>query len=339
MIKTAMVGRQPQIATYRLDYGKLATLDNQKIDGLTEQYHKITASYVLAHCIAKQVEAGIDIISEGEVFRTDYWSYFLSYMDGVEKVEPVMANIKGQWRTPWVVSGIPKLKFNVSAADWETAQVLTSKPVKITIPGPLTLATYVDLVKSEFSLETLAEHFSALINKEILHLVSKGCMHIQVDDPQLAIKPDSALKFGIQAMGNCFKDVPNEVNKYLHVCRGYPNADTFKEATNKASEDCYLEIMHSLNESPVDIISIENAFHPSPEALFKIISNKTLMLGVINIKSSEVEEPTQIVTAVKKVLKFIPKERLILAPDCGCACDPNRFFMKMKNLVIAAKSF
>ena len=338
-MKTAMVGRQPQLLIYRKNGGELQTVADNQIPGMTNEYHKNVADFALSHCIAKQVESGIDIVSEGEVFRNDYWSYILTYMDGVIFDPENTTKVSTNWQTPWKINGIPKLRCNFLANDWLTAQLLTSKPVKITIPGPLTLATYLDVSQSKYNLETLTDHLSKLINNEILDAVKKGCRHIQVDDPQLAIQPDAALNFGIHLMGKCFDGVPNEVQKYLHVCRGYPNGTTFADSTNKASEDCYLQIMESLNESTIDVMSIENAFHPSPQALFEIISKKTLMLGVINIKSNEVETPEDIINSVESVLKFIPKERLILAPDCGCACDPNIFYNKMKNLVAAAKHF
>ena len=334
-----MVGRQPQTVIYRKNGGVLLADANNQIPGMTGEYHKNLADFALSHCIAKQVGSGIDIISEGEIFRNDYWSYILTFMTGVI-FEPIDYTKRlTTFKTGWSVNGIPKLKSNFLGNDWLKAQLLTSKPVKITVPGPLTLATYLDVSQSKFNLETLTNHLTKLINKEILHTVGKGCRHIQIDDPQLAIQPDAAINFGIDLMGKCFDGVPNEVQKYLHVCRGYPDGTTFENSTNKASEDCYLKIMESLNESTIDVVSIENAFHPSPDALFEIISKKTLMLGVINIKSNEIESPKDIINSVESVLKFIPKERLILAPDCGCACDPNIFYHKMNNLVTAAKQF
>lgn len=334
MIRTAMVGKQPEKGLYRIRGGQLVTYSPYS-EYLTRDFHRAACDYTIALSIQRQVEAGIDILSEGECLRDDYWQYILNYMDGLEKIEDPSNLGSSQWK----VFQKPSIKNSFLGTDWENAQRFSTKPVKITIPGPLTLASYVDILTLELTFETLAQKFSELINSEIKDAVAKGCKNIQIDDPQLAIQTERAKEFGIELMGACFKGVPDNINKFLHVCRGYPDAETFVECGNKASEDCYLEIMPLLDKSPVNIISIENAFHPSSDQLFKMVENKILMLGVVNIKSNRVETPNEIKRSVEHVLNFIPKDRLILAPDCGCACAPKSFIKKMQNLVKAADFF
>jgi len=322
MIQTAMVGRQPEKSAYRIRGGTLQIELELWHNDLSINYHNTVKDFNMALCIQRQVEAGIDILSEGEGFRDDYWQYILESMGGVEKVR----------NRYWKIISKPEITESFLGRDWAYAQHFTTKPVKITIPGPLTLASYVEIGTSEFNKETLTQCFSELINEQIKDAVAQGCKHVQVDDPQLAFQTDTANDYGIQLMGQCFDGVPDNVNKYLHVCRGYPNGETFSQSTNRATEDCYLKIMPFLDKSPVNIISIENAFHPNSGALFEMVENKTLMLGVINIKSNRIETPEEIRDNVEIVRRIIPDSRLIMAPDCGCACSPEAFRAKMHNL-------
>ncbi len=352
-MKTAMVGRQPHIQFGKSYYLRTA-ISTEIIHAadwhnlITSDWHKTTRDFILANCIGKQVESGIDIISEGECFRQDYWSYFLEFVDGIRPRVDNFSNRK------WQIFSPPELKVHFLAEDWKKAQSFTTKPVKITMPGPLTVATEVsrNLVDnreiSEKELELLAWQFAKAINTEILDAVQHGCTNIQIDDPQLAFQTKRAKNFAIECMSACFDNIPltltkdNKnvpIKKYLHVCRGYTEANTLEKATNKASADCYLEIMPLLLKSSVDIISIENAYHKSPDKLFESIGEKTLMLGSINVNSDKIETVDEIVKATEHVLQFIPKERIILAPDCGCNCGSSAFHTKMLNLAKAAKQF
>ena len=329
MIKTAMVGKQPERSLYRIRGGNLQMHLKPWHTNMSVKFHNAMKDFYMGLCIQRQVEAGIDILSEGEGLRDDYWQYFLEYTTGVEK----MGNMQ------WKAFAKPALKKNFLGDDWLYAQSFTTKPVKITIPGPLTLASYVEIVTSELNKETLAEQFSKLVNIQIKDAVLKGCKHIQVDDPQLAFQPEIARDYGIELVGQCFEGIPTDVSKYLHICRGYPNRQTFLDSTNKAKKDCYLGIMPLLDKSPVDVISIENAFYPNSDIIFEMCQTKTLMLGVINIKSNVVETPEQIEETINKARRFIPDHRLIMAPDCGCACNPEAFVAKMNNLGKASKLF
>lgn len=350
MIRTAMVGRQPtengeEVYRFRGKQLQFPTSNGLTLEesGFTLAYHLTTINGILARCIQEQVIAGIDILSEGECFRDDYWSYLLYNLDGIKVEGP-------QLYRQWDLFSELKLKHHFLADDWYQAQEFTTRPVKITIPGPLTVATYVseNLVNgrklSTKDFENLVAQLVPLINGEVLDASLKGCKHIQIDDPQLAYQPGLAKEFGIASMSACFDGVNSDVNRFLHVCRGYSSSKGYGNSMDglnegKAAADCYIEIMPLLDKAAIDVISIENAYHPNSPALFEMIENKTLMLGSTQINSDRVETPQEIVKVVENVLQLIPQQRLILAPDCGCLCNKKSFLQKMTNISKAAKMF
>ena len=268
--------------------------------------------------IKDQIECGIDIITDGEVRRENYIHYHCRHLEGIDfnKLTKKVA------RTGNYECWLPTITNKVSARDaflvneWQLAQKMSSKPVKITIPGPMTIT---DTISNEFynSPKKMGEDLAEAIKVEIDRLAKAGCKYIQVDEPLFARKPKEALEFGVQNLEKCFEGILNQdIEKITHICCGYPDK---LDAVNypKAPLNSYHEVAEMLDNSIIDSISIEDAHRYNNLNLLNKYKNKKIIFGVLKIASSKIDSQKDIYDRVKKVLNHIDKERLILAPDCG----------------------
>ena len=156
--------------------------------------------------------------------------------------------------------------------DWERAQQATDKPVKITMPGPLTVA---DTVADVFygDQKVLGRAIADALNKEVLSLANAGCKHIQIDEPLFARYPEKAIRFGIENLERAFHNCPKTVDRTTHICCGYPDKIDV-ENYPKAPLDSYKKIAIKLDRSIIDTVSIEDAHrYNNLEILARIVSS------------------------------------------------------------------
>ena len=222
--------------------------------------------------------------------------------------------------------------------DWIEAQKLSSRPVKVTLPGPMTIT---DTIANEYytSNKQLCEDLAQAINIEIKRLVDVGCKYIQVDEPLFARKPKQAIEYGISNLEKCFDSISSpDVEKITHICCGYPDK---LDAVNypKAPIESYNQISKLLDNSIIDCISIEDAHRYNDLTLLDKFRTKKIIIGLIKISSSVEETSQEINSRVKVLLEHIDRERLIAAPDCGLGLLPRKLAMKkLKTMVKAVKN-
>lgn len=319
MVQTTVVGRQShgRIGLIRRLAGDYVRPDSvvrmsEVLGGGTALTEKL-ARLQIREVIDDQNSLGLDIISEGETTRIDYWSHFVLSLSGTKA-----------YRSSIHSSGIEVIvndNLNYShdyiVSEWREAQSLTSKPVKITLPGPLTCARY---VRDEYyhSLRLLSLRMAECINYQAHRLAEAGCRFIQFDDCQLAYSPATAFDYGLEHLEICTRGLPDSVRTILHICRGTPGFVDRYENTGKAPDkNCYEFLLPEADQFPVDIISVEQAFHPTPISVFKNIHKKTLMVGVVDVASPHVESVEEIRQRALPFLELMGPDRLLLAPDCG----------------------
>ena len=288
--------------------------------------------------INDQIECGIDIITDGEVKRENYIHYHCRNLNGIDfnKLTKKTART-GNYSCylPTITNKInPSKPFLTN--DWHEAQKISKKPVKITIPGPLTIS---DTISNQYysSDKKMNEDLSLSINVEILRLIEKGCKYIQIDEPLFARKPKEALDYGIENLERCFYGCGDKVEKIVHICCGYPDK---LDAINypKAPLKSYFEISKYLDDSTIDVVSIEDAHRHNDLKLLEIFKKTKVIFGLIKIANSKIETVDEIDYRIKEALKFIDKNRLIAAPDCGLGhLSRNLAKIKLKNLVKAAR--
>ena len=322
---------------------------DRRQDDLTRTYsdyfhHRTTASEaafdrVTEEVVRDQVAAGIDIPTDGEVRREHYIYYHLRHVEGFDFERLTHRTMReGKWRArvPTVVGSLSTGSAFLPD-DWRKAQAVTDRPVKITVPGPLTI---IESTADAFYGDPgrLAMALADVLNVEIRRLAEAGCRWIQVDEPIFARQPQRALDFGIEALARCFYAVPDQVRRAVHICCGYP-AKLDEEAYDKADPDAYGLLADALDAAPVDAISLEDAHRHNDLRLLERFSNSLVLLGVIGIARNRVEPVEEIRTRLLEALQHIDPHRLIAAPDCGLIMlSRDLARAKLENLATAAKS-
>jgi 5-methyltetrahydropteroyltriglutamate--homocysteine methyltransferase len=291
--------------------------------------------------VTAQVDAGIDIPTDGEMRREHYIFYHLRHLNGVDFEHLQLREIRtGAWEreVPTIIDRIrPKDRF--LPYDYQIAQSYSSQPIKITVPGPMTIA---DTVADEHydDPRELNRDLADALNVEIRALAAAGCNHIQVDEPVFARKTDEALAFGIEDLERCFAGVPAQVQRVVHLCCGYPrHLDQPDEDVLKADPDAYVELAGTLDQAAVDAISIEDAHRPADLRLLELFERKTVILGLIAIAKTAVEPAEEIRNRLHEALSHIDSERLIAGPDCGLGMlDLATATSKLANLTTATNA-
>jgi len=278
--------------------------------------------------IKEQETAGIDIITDGEVRRE------IDFSKLTKKV------VRSGSYESWFPTIISKVTAGESflPKEWKMSQSFTKLPIKMTIPGPMSIS---DNTSNEYysDSKTMGIDLGNAINTEIKRLVDIGCKYIQVDEPLFARKPSEAIDYGIDNLERCFHGCPKEIVKIVHICCGYPDVLDAVDYP-KAPLESYWEISEALNSSIIDEISLEDAHRNNNLDLLDKFGSKTIILGVVKIASSEIESEEKIKQRVRQALEHIDKRRLILAPDCGLGFLPRKLCLqKLKIITKVAKSF
>jgi 5-methyltetrahydropteroyltriglutamate--homocysteine methyltransferase len=287
--------------------------------------------------VADQVEAGIDIPTDGEVRRENYIHYHCRHIEGVDFDTLTPKGVRGGTYTAELpsITGPVRARDHFLAADWRLAQSFTDRPVKITMPGPMTIAdTTVDLFYDDD--EKLGADLAEAINAEVRSLAEAGCRWIQIDEPVFARKPDRALAYGVEHLDRCFRGVPEGVTRAMHMCCGYPNAID-RDDYPKADRDAYHRLAEAVDRAALDAVSIEDAHRHNDLSLLKSFARVSVILGVVAIAKSRVEPVEEIRARLMAALDHIDAERLIAAPDCGLGLlGRERAREKLRNLCAAA---
>ena len=288
--------------------------------------------------VRDQVDAGIDVPTDGEVRRENYIFYQCRHLHGFDfehLTEKVARDGAFTARVPTITGAVASREL-ILARDWRIAQRVTDRPVKITLPGPMTIA---DSVANEFYPDprALGRVLAEVLNAEVRNLAAAGCRHIQVDEPVFARKPQQALEYGIEHLERVFHGVPEDVRRIVHMCCGYPSALDAPDYP-KADPQAYFRIVDAMDDASVDAVSIEDAHRPNDLTLLERYTRTTVLFGVVNIGRSRVESVDEITQRLGQALEHIDPDRLVAAPDCGLGLLGRDLAMqKLSNLCTAAR--
>jgi 5-methyltetrahydropteroyltriglutamate--homocysteine methyltransferase len=305
--------------------------------GMTDQLEVLDRA--TQEVVRTQVKLGIEIPTDGEVRRENYVYYHCRHLNGFDFANLIERMMRGgSWRAyvP-LVSGPVSARREFLTRDWRVAQSATKRPVKITLPGPLTI---IDSVVDGYYQDErqLGADLAEAINSEILALAEAGCRYIQVDEPVFAREPEKALAFGLDLLEHCFHKLPKAVTSTVHICCGYPDV-VDNEDYPKADPAAYFQLAEALECATVKAVSIEDAHRPNDLSLLERFSQTTVILGVIAIARSQVEPVDEIVSRLNRALQHIEPNRLMVAPDCGLGMLDRRIVVeKLKNMVTAARA-
>ena len=322
---TAIVGSYPKPADMYAGSGReLLNLDGAPIYALEQEIgtREFTerANQACLEAIADQNLAGIDLMTDGEERRGHYVYYILRRLGGIDferLTEKTIRNGAYLRRVPTIVG---KLSYQqpIVVADYTFTRKYAGGIPKIGLPGP---STVVDGVADDYyhgNQERLAMDSANAIRHEGEKLIEVGCRAIQFDDPVLLRYPDKAKAWGLTALQACFEGFEDQATFIVHICRGYPDKPLeHKGIVYKASTDYYQDILTWLSESTIDVVSIEGAQSNLDLPVLPAIGQKTVMLGVLDVGSNDVESTEQLVERGREAVRYIPARQLILAPDCG----------------------
>ncbi|MEC9092348.1 MAG: cobalamin-independent methionine synthase II family protein [Planctomycetota bacterium] len=289
--------------------------------------------------VQDQVNAGIDIPTDGEVGRENYIHYHCRHLENIDfqnLTQRPLRNGNYAARLP-TVRGPLRPRELFLRRDWKRAQKHTEKPVKITMPGPLTMT---DTLADGFYPDSvsLGKDIASALNQEVRDLANAGCRHIQIDEPLFARHPLRALDYGIENLERAFEGCPAEVTRTVHICCGYPDKID-RDDYPKAPLDSYERLAAALDESSIMAVSLEDAHRPNDLTLLEKFSRTTVLLGVVAIAKSRVETVEEIRSRLQLALNHIEPHRLMVAPDCGLGIlGRTRSVKKLRNLCQAARS-
>jgi 5-methyltetrahydropteroyltriglutamate--homocysteine methyltransferase len=284
--------------------------------------------------VAEQIEAGIDILCDGEQRRSTHHTYFLSQLNGVDfrTLKPKVARAgKLTQDVPCVVGAI-SLKTSKTLDDYGFVRALTPAPVKMTLPGPSTL---VDGALDEYygDERTLAFAFADALNVEMKALAAAGCEMIQLDEPAVTRLPEKLHAWGVEALDRAFAGV-NAIT-CVHVCYGYGQ----RARGGKVWKHGYDEILPAIARAHVAQVSLEFAEPALPPSLLAMLPGKVIQYGVIDVGRNDIETPQQVADRLRAALEVVPADRLIAAPDCGCTALPRAVARaKLDAMVAGARS-
>ncbi|WP_421993893.1 5-methyltetrahydropteroyltriglutamate--homocysteine methyltransferase [Roseococcus sp.] len=271
--------------------------------------------------------AGIDIISDGEMRRESYSNAFANSLEGIDAASPgeVIGRTGKPTLVPRVVSRVKRTRA-VEVADIAFARANTDKQLKITLPGAFTMTRQ---AKNEFYADEaeLAMDYAAALNEEILELKAAGVDVIQLDEPWMQAFPTEARRFAVAAINRALKDVPGTT--IVHLCFGY--------AAMVDGKPSGYSFLPELTDSTAHQISIEAAQPNLDLAILRDLPGKTVLVGVLDLSSPDVETPELVASRLRKALEVLPPERIVAAPDCGMKYLPReRAFGKLKAMADGA---
>jgi len=281
--------------------------------------------------IGDQVAAGLDIVTDGEIGRESYSNAFATALDGVDIDNPGIALDRSGHPNPVprIVGPISR-RHPVGLADLSLlrAQAGESKAVKVTVPGPFTMAQQ---AQNDYypSIEAAAYAYAGAVRDEIADLFAAGADIVQVDEPYMQARPDAAREFGVGVLNAALDGVPGTTA--VHLCFGY--AAIIHERPSGYS------FLPELAATTAHQISIETAQSRLDCSVLAGLADagKTIILGVLNLGDPAVETPDEVADRVRRALPYVPAGQLVLAPDCGMKYLPRESALgKLRSMTAAA---
>jgi 5-methyltetrahydropteroyltriglutamate--homocysteine methyltransferase len=277
--------------------------------------------------IGDMEEAGIDIITDGEIRRESYSNRFATALSGVDLDNPatVRGRSSGTVVVPRIVGPIRRL-HPVEMRDVEFLRRHTDRTIKITLPGPFTMSRQ---AKNEYYKDEaeLVMDYAAAVNAEMRDLKAAGADVIQLDEPWLQARPEEARRLALPAIERALHGIAGPTA--LHLCFGY--AYVSRDKPNAYS------FLSELAGTRVDQISIEAAQPDLDLADLDGLGGKTVIFGVISMGDPQPETAQTVAHRIRAALAHVPPERLIPAPDCGMKYLPRDIaFAKLKALAHGA---
>jgi len=257
--------------------------------------------------IRAQEDAGLDIITDGEIRRESYSNAFATALDGVDIDNPGTALDRSGHPNPVPrITGPIRRRHAVNVDAVKFLRAHTDRQIKVTVPGPFTMS---EQAQNDYypTKEEAAFGYAEAVNAEVADLFAAGADIVQLDEPYLQARAETAKEYGVAALNSALAGISGTTA--VHLCFGY--AAIIHDRPSGYS------FLPELAASSADQISIETAQSGLDCGVLADLAGKTIILGVLDLSTPDVETPEQIAARARRALPFAPAERIVLAPDCG----------------------
>ena len=332
LFPTTLVGSYPQ-PEWLIDRKKLAgrfppRVRAKELWRVAEPYLAEAQDDATIMAIRAQEEAGLDIVTDGEIRRESYSNRFATALEGIDIDNPGTALDRSGHPNPVprIVGKIRRIHA-VEIDDLKFLKRHTDRMAKITVPGPFTMSQQAqnDFYTTE---EDAAMDYAAAVNEEIHDLFAAGADVVQLDEPYMQARPDKARQFGLKALDRALEGIQGTTA--VHICFGY--AAIIHQRPSGYS------FLPELAGCGCNQVSIETAQSELDCAVLATLEGKKIMVGAIDLADMTVETPDVVVARIKRALPYVKPENIIIAPDCGMKYLPRDVaFGKMRAMVEAAK--
>jgi 5-methyltetrahydropteroyltriglutamate--homocysteine methyltransferase len=274
--------------------------------------------------IHDQERAGLDIITDGEIRRESYSNRFATALEGVDIDNPGTALDRSGHPNPVPrIVGKVRRKHPVEVKDVQFLRASTARTIKMTVPGPFTMSQQAQNDFYKDPLEMTLD-YAAAVNAEIKDLFAAGADIVQIDEPYMQARPDKAREYGLQAFNAALDGLQGTTA--VHICFGYA-------AVIHQRPEGY-SFLPEFAHSPVQQISIETAQSGLDLSILDKLPGKTIVLGVLDLSDMAIESPETVAARIRRALKHVPPQRIVVAPDCGMKYLPREVaFGKMRAMV------
>ena len=332
LLPTTVVGSYPQpdwLLNRAMLSKSVARVRMQELWQIPEAHLEEAQDDATIVAIRDMERAGIDIVTDGEIRRESYSNRFATALDGIDTDNPAIITSQSGMQTPVPrVVGDIKRSRPIELRDMEFLRRNTDRAAKITLPGPFTMSQQAknEHYKDE---EEMAMAFAAAVNAEARDLQDAGADVIQLDEPWVRNNPDLARRYAVKAINRALEGI--NVPTVIHICFGYA---AVVPGSTKPSGFSFLA---ELADSSAQQISIEAAQPRLDLGVLKDLSNKSILVGVLDLGDPEIEPVSVVADRIRNALKHVAPERLVVAPDCGMKYMPRATaFGKLKAMSDAA---
>ena len=268
--------------------------------------------------VMSQQQTGLDIVSDGEQSRQHFVTTFIERLSGIDFVNRKTVRIRDRYdaSVPRVIGEVRRDK-PIFVEDAKFLRQQTTRTIKWALPGPMTM---VDTLFDEYyeSRELLAWEFAKILNQEAKELAAVGVDIIQFDEPAFNVFSDEVNEWGIDALEKAIEGL--ECETAVHICYGYGiEANTEWKKTLGTQWRQYESILPKLQQSNIDIVSLECHNSRVPLALLELIRGKKVMVGAIDVATDAIETPQEVADTLREVLKYVDADKLYPCTNCGMA--------------------
>jgi len=262
--------------------------------------------------IHNQERIGLDLLSDGEQRRTGFINHVLASFDGIdlehEAVKTIYRRREQPRPVPRIVGQIKRRKPAI-VEDLKFAKTQTDKPIKMDVPGPMTIvdSTLDEYYKGDEA--AMAMDAAAAINQELRDLQAAGCDVLEIDEPAMTRYHEKVFAYGAMALDRCLEGIT--VPTVVHLCYGYPGGG------GRQHEYEYPELLAELMKTKIGGFGVEFARSGYDPAVLAIAKGRIVMFGCVDPSDAPVPSVATVAERVRHALKYVEPKNLWLAPDCG----------------------